>query len=127
MQYDAIAAGIFRGEGTVSCSIINRGRWLIPALRAAVKMCDKDSVEIVAGEWRSSVKRSVRRECSTELGAWQTEIDGVNRVRDAILPWIAKGLLKGEKAEQFFEAEAACRRARRVFLPSKAGNSRQQL
>jgi hypothetical protein len=59
-----------------------------------------------------------------------SSISGVHRVRNAILPWIAKGYLMGEKADQYFEAVAKFRRARRVFQPVEPrhhGRERQSL
>jgi hypothetical protein len=57
-------------------------------------------------------------------------VSGVNRVRNAILPWIAKGYLRGEKTDQYFDAVAKFRRAREVFQPEEPrhrGRTRQAL
>ena len=43
-------------------------------------------------------------------------------MRDAILPWTAKGYLRGEKADQYFDAVAKFRRARWVFQPEEPGH-----
>jgi len=51
-------------------------------------------------------------------------------VRNAILPWIAKGYLRGEKADQYLDAVAKFRRARTVFqseVPGHHGKERQAL
>jgi agmatine/peptidylarginine deiminase len=51
-------------------------------------------------------------------------------VRNAILPWIAKGYLREEKADQHFDAVAKFRRARKVFQPEEpthTGRERQSL
>ena len=52
-------------------------------------------------------------------------------MRNAILPWIAKGYLRGEKADQYFDAVAKFRRAREVSnlrnLGTVGGNERQAL
>lgn len=47
---------------------------------------------------------------------WQTSVQGNLRVRDALVPWIGRGWLGEEKREQYFDAVASCRRARRVFI-----------
>ena len=132
---DALAAGIFRGEGTMVCTIIGwRRKTPTPRLMASVKMCDRDSVEVVAKSpgWNSKVRLDARRRghCSTGGFGWGTSVSGVYRVRNAILPWIAKGYLRGEKADQYFDALAKFRRAREVFQPEEPrhpGRERQAL
>jgi hypothetical protein len=44
------------------------------------------------------------------------------RVRNAILPWIARGYLRGDKADQVLGAVAKFRRARVVFQPEEPGH-----
>ncbi len=124
---DALAAGIFRGEGTIVCTVIGwRRRTPTPRLMSSVRMCDRDSVEAVSKSpgWNSKVRLEARRRghCSTGGSEWATSVSGVHRVRDAILPWIAKGYLRGEKADQYFDAVAKFRRAREVFQPKEPGH-----
>jgi len=46
---DALAAGIFRGEGTTVCTIIGwRRKTPTPRLLSSVRMRDRNSIEIVA-------------------------------------------------------------------------------
>lgn len=112
-----IAVGIFRGEGTISCSLMVRdGRIEGAQLRAAVSMCDRDSVQIVASAWKTSMKPAPSVRCGSGLKGWRTMLSGDRRVRETIGGWIAEGWLRGEKAEQYFEAVAKCRRAWRVFI-----------
>jgi len=121
-----IAAGIFRGEGYVGCHLNRRetsyGRH--PELLAGVTMCDRDSVEIVARVFGSKVYRNGGGKCAGGDYAWQTRIFGVNRVKDKIWGWVAKELLRGEKADQYFEALAKCGRARLIFLKEGLGMGR---
>ena len=132
---DTIASGIFRGEGTTVCTVIGwRRKTPTPRLVSAVKMCDKNSIEIVAKSpgWHSNVRLDLRKRghCSTGGLGWGTTVSGVHRVRDAILPWIAKGYLRGEKADQYFDSVAKFRRAREVFqpeAPTHSGRERQTL
>jgi hypothetical protein len=124
---DALAAGIFRGEGTTVCTVIGwRRRTPTPRLMSSVRMCDRNSVEAVAKSpgWNSQVVLEARRRghCSTGGFEWGTSISGVYRVRNAILPWIAKGYLRGEKADQYFEAVAKFRRAKEIFQPEEPGH-----
>jgi len=126
-RLDALAAGIFRGEGTIACTIIGwRRKTPTPRLISSVSMCDRNSVEVVAMSpgWNSKVRLEARTRghCSTGAFEWATEVSGVNRVRNAILPWIAKGYLRGEKADQYFGAVAKFRRAREVFQPEEPGH-----
>ena len=74
--------------------------------------------------WNSKVRMEVRTRghCFTGAFEWATTVSGVNRVRNAILPWIAKGYLRGEKADQYFDAVAKFRRARKVFQPEEPGH-----
>lgn len=98
-----------------------------PQLNAAVEMCDRESVERVAREWKSKVSRSSGR-CSSGGRAWRTSIGGVSRVRDALGKWLAMGWLNGEKADEYFAALAKCRRAREVFLkPARDKRKREVL
>lgn len=126
---DFMAAGIFRGEGHVGCHLNRRetrfGRH--PELLAAVAMCDRDSIEIVARVFRSRVYHNRGGKCAGGTDAWQTRIFGVDRVKEVIGGWVARGLLRGEKMEQYFDALAKCRRARRIFLKeeSRYGRPRQ--
>ncbi len=125
--FDALAAGIFRGEGTTVCTVIGwRRKTPTPRLTSSVRMCDRTSVEAVAKSpgWNSKVRLEARTRghCSTGGFEWGTSVSGVNRVRNAILPWIAKGYLSGEKADQYFEAVAKFRRAREVFQPERPGH-----
>ncbi len=60
--------------------------------------------------------------CSTGGYEWGTSVSRVYRMRNAILPWIAKGYLRGEKADQYFDALAKFRRAKEVFQPEKPGH-----
>jgi hypothetical protein len=128
-QEESIAVGIFRGEGHVGCHLNRRetrfGRH--PELLAGVNMCDRNSVEIVAKVWGSKVYRNGGGKCLGGDFAWQTRIFGVSRVKKEIGGWVAKGLLRGEKADQYFEALAKCRRARVVFLeePGNFGRPRE--
>jgi hypothetical protein len=78
-------------------------------------MCDRDSAEIVAREWGTRLSKGEEGTCSVGGNSWRATIGGNRRVRAALLPWIAKGWLRGEKLDQYFEAEAKCRRAKRVF------------
>jgi hypothetical protein len=101
---------------------------------SSVKMCDKDSVEVVARSprWNFRVRLDKRRRghCSTGGFGWGTSVPRVFRVRNAILPWIAKGYLRGEKADQYLDAVAKFRRARTVFqseVPGHHGKERQAL
>ncbi len=124
-----IAVGIYRGEGSTYCLLGRRktqyGRH--PELVAGVTMCDRDSVGIVARVFGTSVYKANTGTCSGGQDAWQTRIYGVSRVREMMVGWIARGLLRGEKADQYFEAEAKCRRATRVFMkePAKTGRPRE--
>ena len=123
----ALAAGIFRGEGTVRCVLVGKRPRINPQLGASVEMCDRASVERVANEWGSRVSRSSGR-CYGGDKAWRTGIGGVNRVRNALGKWLARGWLTGEKADQYFAAVAKCRRARTVFLgPHRGGPQRDLL
>jgi hypothetical protein len=93
---------------------------------SSVRMCDRNSVEVVAQSpgWNSKVRLEARKRghCSTGGYEWRTSVSGVHRVRNAILPWIAKGYLRGEKADQYFDALAKFRRAREVFQPEEPGH-----
>ncbi|HVC26771.1 MAG TPA: hypothetical protein VND40_01280 [Nitrososphaerales archaeon] len=122
----ALAAGIFRGEGTVRCALVGRRPRINPQLNASVEMCDRFSIERVAHEWGSTVSRSSGR-CSGGDRAWRTSIGGISRVRNAMGKWLAKGWLTGEKADQYFAALAKCRRARNVFLSSAKGKRQRQI
>jgi hypothetical protein len=123
---EALAAGIFRGEGYVGCHLGRRetkyGRH--PELVASVAMCDRDSVELVAKAFGSRIYHNGGGKCLGGQDAWQTRIFGVSRVKDKIGGRVASGLLKGEKADQYFEALAKCRRARVVFLKEEARTGR---
>lgn len=123
---EALAAGIFRGEGYVGCHLRSilypSGRY--PELSAEVKMCDRDSVETVARVWHSKVYRYWPGRCLGGRDEYHTQIKDLSRVRDKIGGWIALGLLRGEKAEQYFDAIAKCRRARRVFLKEEGRRGR---
>ncbi len=90
-------------------------------------MRDRDSIEIVARVFGSRVYRNGGGKCSGGTDAWQTRIFGVARVKEKIGGWVARGLLRGEKADQYFEALAKCRRAREIFLKeeTKTGRPRQ--
>jgi hypothetical protein len=85
----------------------------IPQLYARLVMCDRDSANIAAEVWATRTYRGPKRTCKDGSDALQVAIGGNWRVRNALLPWIARGWLRGEKLEQYFEAEARCRRARR--------------
>lgn len=122
---DAIAAGIYRGEGTIVCVVTKRGQSLQPNLHAKVEMCDRDSVELVARSWCSNVKQTGRPRCMGGLHEYRTDVQGVNRVKSAIMPWMARGWLGREKTEQYFDAVAKCRRARRVFQEKEQRGRRQ--
>ncbi|MDA4126738.1 MAG: hypothetical protein OK452_06010 [Thaumarchaeota archaeon] len=132
---DALAAGIFRGEGTTVCTVIGwRRKTPTPRLMSSVRMCDRNSVEVVAKSpgWNSKVRLEARKRghCSTGGFEWGTSVSGVYRARNAILPWIAKGYLRGEKADQYFDAVAKFRRTREVFQPEEPrhhGRERQAL
>jgi hypothetical protein len=93
---------------------------------SSVRMCDRNSVEVVAKSpgWKSEVRLGARKRgsCSTGGYEWGTSVSGVYRVRNATLPWIAKGYLSGEKADQHFDALAKFRRAREVFQPEEPGH-----
>ncbi len=124
---DVLAAGIFRGDGTTVCTMIGwKRKTPTPRLVSAFRMCDKKSVEVMANSpgWDSNVRPDVRRRGSCGSGGheWGTSVSGVYRVRDAILPWIAKGYLRGEKADQYFDAMAKFRRTREVFQPVEPGH-----
>jgi hypothetical protein len=86
-----IAAGIYRGEGSTYCLLGRRkteyGRH--PELVAAIAMCDRDSIQIVARVFGSKVyhNRGGKRAGGTD--AWQTRIFGVNRVKGGIGEWVA--------------------------------------
>ena len=126
-RLDALAAGIFRGEGTIACTMIGwRRKTPTPRLISSVRMCDRNSVEAVAMSpgWNSKVtlEARTRGHCFTGAFEWGTTVSGVSRVRNAILPWIAKGYLRGEKADQYFDAVAKFRRAREVFQPEEPGH-----
>ncbi len=112
-----IAAGIFRGEGFVACRLRRTSNGgFTPFLYAGVEMCDRNSVEIVAKQWGTNV-HPVAGDC--DLGSrvgWRTIIGGNVKVREKLLDWISKGWLTGEKADNYFEAVAKCRRGRRVFV-----------
>lgn len=122
----ALAAGIFRGEGNVRCVLVGKRPRINPQLNAAVEMCDKESVERIAREWRSRVSKASGR-CSSGETTWRTTIGGISRVRDALGKWLARGWLKGEKADQYFAALAKCRRAREVFLKPTRGKRRREV
>jgi hypothetical protein len=124
---DALAAGIFRGEGTTVCTVIGwRRKTPTPRLMSSVRMCDRNSVEVVAKSpgWNSEVRLKARKRghCSTGGFEWGTSVSGVCRARNAILPWIAKGYLRGDKADQYFDAVAKFRRAREIFQPEEPGH-----
>ena len=121
-----MAAGIFRGEGTVRCVLAGKRPRINPQLGASVEMCDRESVEIVGREWGSNVTKGSGK-CSCAAGTWRTGIGGINRVRDTLGTWLANGWLTGEKADQYFAAVAACRRAREVFLNPTRGKYHRQL
>jgi len=87
-------------------------------------MCDRDSVEIVARVFGSKIYKANVGTCSGGQDAWQTRILGVSRVKAIIGAWVARGLLRGEKADQYFEALAKCRRAREIFLKDEARTGR---
>jgi hypothetical protein len=120
----ALAAGIFRGEGTVRCFLAGRRPRINPQLGASVEVCDRLSVERVAHEWGSNVSRSSGRgSCGNR--AWRTDIAGISRVRNAFGEWLARGWLTGDKADQYFDSVAKCRRARDVFLRPSKGRRRE--
>ena len=83
-------------------------------------MCDRDSVEVVARVFGSKIYKANVGTCRGGQDAWQTRILGVSRVKVIIGGWVARGLLRGEKADQYFEALAKCRRAREIFLKNEA-------
>lgn len=124
-QDEFIAAGIYRGEGSTYCVLGRRrtqyGRH--PELVAGV-MCDRDSVNVVARAFGTGVYRANRGTCSGGQDAWQTRIYGVSRVKEFMVGRIARGLIKGEKADQYFEAAAKCRRATEVFMKEAAKTGR---
>lgn len=122
----ALAAGIFRGEGNVRCVLTGKRSRINPQLNAAVEMCDKESVEKVAREWRSRMSKSSGR-CSCGERTWRTSVGGISRVRDALGNWLARGWLTGEKADEYFAAIAKCRRAREVFLRPARGKRRREV
>lgn len=123
---DVMAVGIFRGEGHVGCHLNRRetefGRH--PELVAAVVMCDRNSIEIVAKAFGSKIYHNRGGKCLGGTDAWQTRTFGVNRVKEVIGGWVAKGLLRGEKMEQYFEALTKCRRAREIFLKDESNMGR---
>jgi hypothetical protein len=121
----ALAAGIFRGEGNVRCLVGKRPR-INPQFGAGVEMCDKKSVEMVAREWGSNVRRASGK-CSCGERTWRTSIGGIDRVRNAFGKWLASGWLTGEKADQYFAAVAKCRRAREIFLKPARGKYHRQM
>jgi len=118
-----MAAGIFRGEGHIGCHLNRRetrfGRH--PELVAGLAMCDRDSIDIVARVFGSKIYRNSGGKCLDGTFAWQTRIFGVSRVKEIIGSWVARGLLRGEKADQYFDALAKCRRAREVLLKEESG------
>ncbi len=110
-----IAAGIFRGEGTIFCFLHNYGAGRHrPTIRAAVSMCDRDSVEIVAREWDVNVLRDYGS-CPMAIHRWRALIEENQKVREVMLRWIALGWLRGEKADQYFDAIARYRRAKELL------------
>lgn len=123
---ELIAAGIYRGEGSTYCILGRRktesGRH--PELVAGVTMCDRDSVSIVARVFGTGVYRANRGTCSGGQDAWQTRMYGVSRVKEFMVGWIARGLIRGEKADQYFDAVAKCRRATEVFMKEAARTGR---
>lgn len=121
----ALAAGIFRGEGNVRCVLTGKRPRINPQLNAAVEMCDRESVERVAREWRSRVLRSSGK-CPSGEKTWRTSIGGISRVRNALGYWLARGWLTGEEADEYFASLAKCRRARVVFLKPAAGKRRRE-
>jgi len=125
-QDEFMAAGIFRGEGHIGCHLNRRetqfGRHT--ELVAAVAMCDRDSIEIVARVFGSKVYHNGGGKCLGGTDAWQTRIFGVDRVKAVIGGWVSRGLLRGEKADQYFDALAKCRRAREIFLRDGVGTGR---
>ena len=98
-----------------------------PELIAGLAMCDRDSIEIVARVFGSKVYHNSGGKCLGGNSAWQTRIFGVSRVTEIVGNWVARGLLKGEKADQYFDALAKCRRAREIFLKDEldVGRKRQ--
>ena len=127
-QEEYMAAGIFRGEGHIGCHLNRRvtrfGRH--PELVAGLAMCDRDSMDIVARVFGSKVYRNSGGKCLGGNCAWQTRIFGVSRVKEIIGNWVARGLLRGEKADQYFDALAKCRRAREIFLKEESERGRKR-
>ena len=89
-------------------------------------MCDRDSVESVARVFGSKLYRNGGGKCLGGTDAWQTRIFGVGRVKEVIGGWVARGLLRGDKMDQYLEALAKCRRAREVFLKVEGNVGRRR-
>ncbi len=126
MKDEFIAAGIYRGEGS-TCCILGRRRTKYgrhPELVAGVTMCDRDSVGNVARVFGTRVYGANSGTCSGGRDAWHTRTHGVSRVREFVTGWIARGLLSGEEAGQYFEAVAKCRRAAGVLMEEATGTGR---
>ena len=76
-------------------------------------MCDLDSMRVVAKERESSITQ-VGEGCALGGSLYKTQIIGRKAI-EKIGGWIAKGWIRGEKGDQYFEALAKGRRGRRVF------------
>ena len=48
-------------------------------------------------------------------------------MKNALGKWLARGWLRGEKADEYFDSVAKCRRAREVFLKPARANGKRQL
>ena len=89
-QNEAMAVSIFRGEGSVWSSLkLRHGNIDSVGLCAAVGMCDRDSVQIVASVWGTRVLYAMTIGCDSRSGGWRTVLSGERRVRESIGGWIA--------------------------------------
>ncbi len=117
-QEEALASGIFRGEGSVGCTLHRETKYgRLPRLFASVTMCDRDSAHVVGIAFHIWPTHAGGN-CAAGDKAWQVKILG-RAVIEKVGGWVASGLLRGEKADQYFEALAKFRRARRVFTVEK--------
>ncbi len=118
-QDESQAIGIFRGEGTTWCSVTPKikGSGASVTLRSTVRMCDRDSVELVARAWGSPLRERASEQCPKRV-VYETNVSG-RRVEETVRRWIIEGSLRGEKADQYWNAKAKCLRARRTLFPFK--------
>jgi len=78
-------------------------------------MCDRDSVEIVAREWGTRLSKGEEGTCSVGGNSWRAVIGGNRRVRAALLPWIAKGWLRGREAGSVFRGRSQVQESETSF------------